>query len=225
MFDLPGDPMAFDLEFFGSFILTVGIGLLLLLLYKATPHIGKGMLFKLLVGTYMKPRNEKRTIVFMDLIGSTRLTEEIGDSGFMRFLNDTIFKLTQPILQHKGTIYRYVGDEVIITWPVEQTSAAVQCVFDMMTVLKEQRPYFEQRYGHSPRFRFGMHVGQIMVGELGDLHVEIAMLGDAINTTKRIEDACRQFDFNVMASSKLVKHAELPARYPRGAGRGNRRTW
>ena len=57
----------------------------------------------------------------------------------------------------------------------------------------------------------GMHVGQIMVGELGDLHVEIAMLGDAINTTKRIEDACRQFDFNVMASSKLVQHAELPA--------------
>ncbi|MGC6419266.1 MAG: adenylate/guanylate cyclase domain-containing protein [Bradymonadia bacterium] len=210
MFGLPGDPMAFDLEFLGAFILTVGIGLLLLLLYKATPHIGKGMLFKLLIGTYMKPRHEKRTIVFMDLIGSTRLTEEIGDSGFMRFLNDTIFKLTQPILQHRGTIYRYVGDEVIITWPVEQTTAAVQCVFDMMIALKEQRPYFEQRYGHSPRFRFGMHVGQVMVGELGDLHVEIAMLGDAINTTKRIEDACRQFDFNVMASSKLVKHAELP---------------
>ncbi len=209
-FQMSGNVYALDTDFAGYFLLTMSLGTLLLVAYKATPLIGKGILWRLFVGVYMKPQKEERTIVFMDLIGSTRLTEEIGDAGFMRFLNDAIFQLTQPIIQYGGEIYRYVGDEIIITWPAKNATKAVQCVFSMMEALREQRPYFEQRYGDTPRFRYGMHVGQVMVGELGDLRVEIAMLGDAINTTKRIEDACRQFDFNVMASSRLVRLAEMP---------------
>ena len=210
VFGVESDWIQFDADFWGGFVLTSGFGLLLLMAYKAAPIVGARTLWNVFLGLYMKPRSEQRTIVFMDLVGSTRLTESIGDAGFMRFLNDSIFELTQPIFRNGGSIYRYVGDEIIITWPAKDATRAVQCVFEMENALRERRPYFEKRFNASPRFRYGMHVGQVMVGELGDLRVEIAMIGDAINTTKRIEDACRQFDFSIMASSKLVKMATLP---------------
>jgi adenylate cyclase len=210
VFEIPQDSTALDADFWGGFILTSGFGLLLLMAYKAAPIVGARTLWKVFLGLYMKPRSEELTIVFMDLIGSTRLTEHIGDAGFMRFLNDAIFELTRPIVRNGGSIYRYVGDEIIITWPAKDATRAVQCVFEMEEALRERRPHFEKQFNASPRFRYGMHVGQVMVGELGDLRVEIAMIGDAINTTKRIEDACRQFDFSVMASSKLLGMAVLP---------------
>jgi adenylate cyclase len=211
-FGIIGDPYAMDNDFWGGFVLTAGFGFLLLLAYKAAPIIGSRTLWNVFIGLYMNPRAEKRTIVFMDLIGSTQLTERIGDAGFMRFLNDAIFELTQPIFRNGGEIYRYVGDEIIITWPAKDATRAVHCVFEMIEALRAQRTYFEQRYGAYPVFRFGMHVGQVMLGELGDLRVEIAMIGDTINTTKRIEDSCRQFDFSVMASEQLVSIAEMPDR-------------
>ena len=49
-----------------------------------------------------------------------------------------------------------------------------------------------------------------VVGELGDLHLEIALLGDAINTTARIEDMCRQCEHHVMASYTLIERIEMP---------------
>ena len=118
--------------------------------------------------------------------------------------------MTRPIFHNQGSIYRYVGDEIILSWRAADASSALQCAFDIENALLERREYFKRRYGAFPRFRYGLHLGEVIVGELGDLRVEIAMIGDAINTTKRIEDACRQFDFNIMASSVFVGRASLP---------------
>jgi adenylate cyclase len=205
--------LAINADFWATLIVSSGFAVLLLIAYKVTPLIGSRTLWRTLVGLYMKPRREERTILFMDLIGSTALTEQIGDAGFMRFFNDALFEMTHAIFRNGGRIYRYVGDEIIMTWPAKEAHRAVQCVFEIQDALREHRPYFEHRYGRSPRFRYGLHIGSVMVGELGDLRVEIAMLGDAINTAKRIEDSCRQFDFNIMASSDYVDRIELPEKF------------
>ena len=213
IFEQPLSYLTIDADFWGTLVIATGLAVLLLIAYKVTPLVGSRTLWRTLVGLYMKPRREERTILFMDLIGSTALTEQIGDAGFMRFFNDALFDMTQAIFRNGGQIYRYVGDEIIMTWPAHDAHRAVQCVFEIQDALRERRPYFEQRYGRSPRFRYGLHIGSVMVGELGDLRVEIAMLGDAINTTKRIEDSCRQFDFNIMASSEYVDRIELPEKF------------
>ena len=166
------------------------LAILLMVAYKAMPLIGL-LPSPNVLNLYMKPRKEERAILFMDLIGSTTLTERIGNAGFMRFLNDSIFAMTHAIFRNNGSIYRYVGDEIIISWPAADASRALQCAFDIEKALKQRRAHFKQSYDTFPRFRYGLHLGEVMMGELGDLRVEIAMIGDAINTTKRIEDACR----------------------------------
>ena len=174
--DMPGDPLAIDGDFWAAFYVTGCFSFLLIAAYKIAPLVGMRTLGNVLLGAYMRPRQEERAILFMDLIGSTRLTERIGDAGFMRFLNDSIFRLTRPIVRNHGAIYRYVGDEIILSWPSKEATRAAQCVFDMEAALRDHRPYFERRFGTYPRFRYGIHIGKVMVGEPHP-RVEIAMLG------------------------------------------------
>ena len=112
--------------------------------YKAMPLIGLSTLTRIVLGLYMKPRKEERAILFMDLIGSTTLTERIGNAGFMRFLNDSIFAMTHAIFRNNGSIYRYVGDEIIISWPAADASRALQCAFDIEKALKQRRAHFKK---------------------------------------------------------------------------------
>ncbi len=50
------------------------------------------------------------------------------------------------------------------------------------------------------------------MGELGFIKKEIALIGDAMNTTQRIQDACREADCRVLASAALLDRiVALPA--------------
>ena len=56
-----------------------------------------------------------------------------------------------------------------------------------------------------------MQAGPVAVGELGSLRREIALIGDTMNTTARILEACRDTDNRVLASAALIgRLATLP---------------
>ena len=131
VFGIDGRFLAFDADFWSAASAVTALAILLMAAYKAVPMIGLSTLTRIVLGLYMKPKREERAILFMDLIGSTRITEQIGNAGFMRFLNDSIFSMTHAIFRNNGEIYRYVGDEIIISWPASEASRALQCAFDI----------------------------------------------------------------------------------------------
>src|SRR5262249_51717082 len=146
-------------------------------------------LLALITGRYHRPRAEDRIVLFMDLRGSTELAERLGDERFHRFLNQVFFDLTDPILEAGGEIYRYVGDEVIVTWAVgrgAKDAACLVCWFDIVAALARRRDAYLRDYAAEPRLRAAIHAGPLIVGEMGDVKREIVMLGDTMNTASRI---------------------------------------
>ncbi len=210
VFDIDGPLFALDDDYYASLSVGASMAMLVIGAYKVLPLVGLRTMWHLLIGLYLRPRREERVILFMDLVGSTALAEKIGDRSFLRFLNEAIFEMTRPIVNNRGDIYRYVGDEVIITWPADAGERAIRCVFEIQEALEEHKAHFERRYGAVPVFRFGIHAGPVVVGELGDIRLEIALLGDAINVTSHIEDTCRKCDYYVMASSEVLNRSNLP---------------
>ena len=210
MLDGHGDLFLIDDQFWAAMVVGALLALLLALAQKLAPLVGYRRMFRILIGVYQRPRKVEKIVVFMDLVGSTGLAELIGDRPFLRFLNDAIFEMTDPIVRHKGQIYRYAGDSIIIVWNEGEERDAIQCVFDIEDNLLANRRHFEKRFNTVPRYRVGIHKGPMVVGELGDMHVEVAIMGDTINTAQRIEDLCRQQDYNVMASEEVVGGLELP---------------
>lgn len=57
----------------------------------------------------------------------------------------------------------------------------------------------------APRFRAGVHCGDVVVGELGDYKKAIAFVGDTVNTTSRIQAECSKRDVAFIASDHLLE--------------------
>jgi adenylate cyclase len=180
---------------------------------------GTRTLVALLTGQYRQPRHEQRIVLFMDLRGSTQLAERLGDEKFLGFLNQVFWDITDPVLSAGGEIYRYVGDEIITTWTVplhgepahdvakDQAAGAIACVFAIEDALDARRADYLVNYGAAPKFRAALHLGPLLVGEMGDVKREIMLLGDTMNTAARIENVCRTTGRDVIASAPVLQTA------------------
>jgi adenylate cyclase len=96
------------------YLLTVGLSFIAAQLVSFTlaisEHLGHGVLPSLVTGRYHRPREESRVFLFVDMVDSTAIAERIGPSQFLRLLDRFASDLVEPVLEHHGTIYRYVGD-------------------------------------------------------------------------------------------------------------------
>ncbi|MBN2158909.1 MAG: adenylate/guanylate cyclase domain-containing protein [Spirochaetes bacterium] len=170
--------------------------------------LGQKGFFRLMVGLYHKPVLDRRIFMFIDLAGSTSIAEEIGDIGFHSFLNDFFFDATRPIVECKGEIYKYVGDEIIVTWAMKsglKDGNALECYFMIEEKIDGLRDAYQAKYGFHPRFTAGIHCGTSVIGEMGDYKREVAFLGDVVNTTSRIQAECKARSRKLIISGTLKK--------------------
>jgi adenylate cyclase len=145
--------------------------------------------------------------------GSTGLAERLGPLAFHRLINRFVDDLTEPIVAARGEIHRYVGDEVIATWKLEEGIADGRCVgacFAAIDQLTRRAPDYRREFGAAVTVRAGLHCGPVVTGEMGTVRKEIVFLGDTVNTTARIQELCRQTGDRVLASAELIDRFELP---------------
>ena len=63
---------------------------------------------------------EARVLMFLDLAGSTSLAESMGELRVQNLLTRFFFDIDDAIVAHGGEVHAYVGDEVIVTWPLDE---------------------------------------------------------------------------------------------------------
>jgi adenylate cyclase len=198
----------FLLPIFGMSMVSI---LVVMLFINVTRLLGQKSFIRLLIGKYHKPVMEKRIFMFIDVSSSTTIAEEIGDIKFHSFLNDFFFDATRPIVECKGEIYKYVGDEIIVTWDMgrgTRDSNCLECYFQIENAIARLSDKYMKKYGLSPRFSAGLHCGAVVIGEMGDYKREVAFLGDAVNTASRIQNECRYRSRRFIISDDLRR--ELP---------------
>jgi adenylate cyclase len=67
--------------------------------------------------------------MFLDIADSTPLAEKFGERRVHDFITRFFFDIDEPINDHGGSVLSYVGDEVIVTWPVTDDPARnAQCL-------------------------------------------------------------------------------------------------
>jgi len=170
--------------------------------------LGNHVLAGLIFGKYHRPVTERRFVMYLDLAGSTSIAERIGNIAFHSFLNDFFRDISRPVIDCHGDIYKYVGDEAIITWKVKEgvaQQAALEAFFAIRDAVRIRERHYEARYGCVPHFRAGLHYGEVIVGEMGDYKREIAILGDVMNTAARIQSECRSLGVDFLASDEAIR--------------------
>ncbi len=175
--------------------------------------LGPGVLLRYLLGRYHRPRRERRIFLFLDLKSSTSLAEALGPEAHFGLVNEFFRDISGPVLDNAGEIYEYVGDEVVITWNEEQGIKDANCIrvfFDIDKVIENKRRLYLDRFGVVPEFKAGVHVGEIMTAEIGDLKKSLVFNGDVLNTGSRIEKECARLGRRLLSSADLFERLVLP---------------
>lgn len=169
--------------------------------------LGPGVLLNWITGRYHQPREEERFFMFLDMRHSTTLAEELGNFRFSALVRDFMADLTDPILDTKGEVSHYIGDEAVLTWRIQagqRDTNAVRFFFAFQARLAARSAYYQRAYGLVPEFKAGLHCGRAVVTEVGEVKSELVYHGDVVNTTARLQGLCR-------ASELLVSRAAVDA--------------
>lgn len=178
--------------------------------------LGKGVLLSFLTGKYHKPKVEERFFMFLDLESSTTIAETIGPVKYHEFMNAYFFDINDPIIESKGEIYQYVGDEVVISWNKAngiKKLNCIKCYFDIKDRIESLQEKYIKKFGLIPGFKAGVHFGEVVIGEVGDSRKEIVFHGDVMNTASRIQGQSKVLSKQILISEDALKYLNINGKY------------
>jgi len=133
------------------------------------------------------------TVFFSDIIGFTRMSEQMPPSDVVALLNRYFHVMEEIIFRHGGTIDKFGGDSIMAFWGVlvsrefdaiDAVSAAVEMqngLFAFNCELKDQERT-------AIRMGIGLNTGEFVAGNIGsEQKIEFTVIGDAVNLAQRIE--------------------------------------
>lgn len=198
---------------FLSTMVSIAVSLFAGLFYsEISQNVGDAVLKNFFTGKYHKPIQEKRIFLFCDMKSSTTIAEHLGHIEYFKMLKAYYADFTNAIINHSGSVYQYVGDEIIISWKYEEgikNNNWINCFLAMKQDLHNKAEWYKNNFGLAPTFKSGFHVGEVTTGEIGTLKKEIIFTGDVLNTTARIQGLCNTYNVNILISKELIKELKL----------------
>lgn len=185
--------------------------------------MGQNVLLNYVMGKYQLPLEEELIFMFLDLKSSTTIAERIGLEKNHEFLNDFFYDMTDPILECKGRIYQYVGDEIVITWHMKDGISDLNCIncfFEIQKKIQGKKELYLRKYEVFPEFKAGLHCGKVITGEIGDIKKDIVYHGDTVNTAARIQTECNVYNKMLLISNVLLDKLDISGKY-RSESMGN----
>ena len=163
----------------------------------------------------MRLGGDKRelTVFFSDMSGFTALSEQMEPKKLVELLNEYLGAMTDSIFLQEGTLDKYEGDAVMAFWgaPLEQADHARRACWaalDNRSRLKELCKSWEARGLPVFDIRIGINTGRMIVGNVGSAaHMGYTVLGDAVNTGARLEQANKHYGTHILISEATRRAA------------------
>ncbi len=133
------------------------------------------------------------TILFADVKDFTSLSERIEPMILVRQLNEFLETISVSILEHNGTVDKYIGDAVMAFWnaPIRVTGharEACSCVLEFSPRMAALQNKWLSEGLIPMKIRVGLHTGEAIVGNLGSsVRLNYTIIGDAVNLASRLE--------------------------------------
>lgn len=191
-----------------AFILfAFGVMVAITFFFMVKKKLGPGVLENWILGRYYRPRQEERVFMFLDLRNSTALGETMGDLAFSRLIQMFFEDLSNPVLQSKGEVSHYIGDEAVLTWSFSRGLSdgnCLKCFYMMKDAIESNKEDYLNKFGIIPEFKAGAHLGSVVATQVGEIKSEIVFHGDVLNTTSRIQSLCNELESEFLVSSDLA---------------------
>jgi adenylate cyclase len=141
------------------------------------------------------------SVMFSDLRGFTPIGEHYGDdvAGLGKYMNGYMDAISQPMLDNKGMVIKYVGDASmhIHGAPIEDPNHArtiVKVGLEMLDKVDEYTKLMEAQGLPPAAMGWGCNSGVGFIGEMGSTERHsYDILGDMVSTAARLEARCKAY--------------------------------
>ena len=153
------------------------------------------------------------TIMFTDVRGFTAISEHYGEDveGLTSIMNRYMTAMTRSILEHNGTLDKYIGDAQMAFWnaPIENEGHADDAITTALEMLDELDK-FNQEVAEEGVPAFGMGVGintgVVVVGNMGSKQrFDYTCLGDSVNLASRLEGQSKSYGVQLIIGESTVR--------------------
>jgi len=145
------------------------------------------------------------TILFMDLIGFTSLSEKLQPEEVVSILNEYFTEMSKGIFKWQGTLDKFAGDQIMAFWgaPFEQpdhAELAVQCALEVSKKLDELQEKWKKESKPVLNCGIGINTGEVLVGNIGveGMKMDYTVIGDTVNLASRVEKITRQYESRIL---------------------------
>ncbi|MHB1155998.1 MAG: CHASE2 domain-containing protein [Phycisphaerales bacterium] len=167
----------------------------------------------------IKQGRHELTCLFSDIAGFTTVSEKLGPEQTITLLNDYLRVMTHRVMEHRGTVNKYLGDGMMAFWgaPIDdETHTLNACASALACIDALRELQKEPRFADLPKLfmRVGIATGQMMVGDCGAPpdRSDYTVIGDTVNLASRLESSNKQFGTQMLINERaheLVKEQML----------------
>ncbi len=161
----------------------------------------------------LDPVERQATVLFVDLVGFTKLTEAKGPKAIVDILNAYFDAATEIIGQHNGVVTQYQGDAILAIFnvPLEDENHP-QHAFDASIELLNavgEKTFAGERLA----IRIGLNSGPLIAGNVGGGgRQSYTVHGDTVNLAARLESLNKEHGTSLLVSqstSGLLQNSGL----------------
>lgn len=170
---------------------------------------------KLKLGGEMK----NMTLLFCDIRGFTTTAEQFGPEELTRFINRFLTPMTEIIMNHGGTVDKYMGDCIMAFWnaPLDDpkhAEHAFEAALKMRERLKELNQMWQaeaesqKKNSRLIQIGIGINTGNCCVGNMGaDQRFDYSVLGDDVNLASRLEGQSKTYGVDIVVGQNSQEQA------------------
>lgn len=157
-------------------------------------------------GIDLRGETRQATVLFVDVVESTSLAEQLPPREVLALLNRLFTVVIEVVDEHHGWINKFVGDAAMAVfgvpeWIEDHPGAALAAARNLATRLAEAVPELD--------FGIGVSTGTIVAGHLGDeRRYEYTIIGDMVNVAARLTDVAKGVPERVLADCAAVQAAD-----------------
>jgi adenylate cyclase len=161
------------------------------------------------------------SILFSDVRGFTSISEQLKDNpqDLTSLINSLLTPLTEVVLNHRGTIDKYMGDCIMAFWNAPFSDSkhvhnACLAALEMLNVMESLNAAIAEQgaAGHydldSVQIGIGINSGPCVVGNMGSAQrFDYTVLGDVVNMASRLEGQTKAYGVDIIVGESTAKVA------------------
>jgi adenylate cyclase len=149
------------------------------------------------------------TVMFADINGFTTVSETLEPEELVSVLNDYLQLITQVVLEHKGTLDKYIGDAVMAFFgaPVHFENHAYKACAASLFLDSHLNRREKTAAAVFSGITMGINTGHMIVGNIGSQkRFDYTVIGDTVNLAARLEGLNKTYGTALIIGENTKKH-------------------